>query len=85
MPQRSPLSEIPNLLGGVEEFEANLSVNMWDYDSNGLWWVHTYSIIYIPPGSDSLYFCTTLQNSEGDVPITVYPSIKRINHLVRMN
>ena len=58
------------------EVEPPLLGNVWEVVSGVFWWVHPDDIVTTPPESGSSNFSRTLQNSEGDVPIIVSPSIK---------
>ena len=58
---------------------------MWDYASDGYWWVHIYDVITNPPKSSSLYSSTTLHTSEGDVLIATSMSVNSSACLVGIN
>ena len=81
MPQQhAPVGEIRHYSEG--EVESPLPGNLWVVASNGSWWVHPDAGITTPKYSSSSHFCTTLQTSEGYVPITVYPSINGSGRLI---
>ena len=71
IPWRAPISKMRHSPDGVEVVEAPLLNNLWDYASNGSWWVHTYSVTTTPPKYSSSRFSTTLHTDEGDVLVTV--------------
>ena len=48
--------------------------NLWAWDSNVSRWVHCNFVIHVPSKINS-NFITTFPNPEGEVPITVSPSI----------
>ena len=87
MPQSPLVGKIRYTYDGVEYFEAPLTVpgNVWDYASDGSWWVHSDSVIAIPPKSNYLHLSTTIQTADGYVPITVSLSINGSSCLVIMN
>ena len=87
MPRQSPLENIwcpSDIFEDLESLPPDPG-NLWSYDSNGSWWAHTNSVIAILPETRYSNFSTTLQTYKWDVLITVYPSINRTYHLVRMN
>ena len=48
---------------------------MWDYYSNGSWWVCTDAAICVPPEINT-EFVTTPLTTDVDSPITLYLSVK---------
>ena len=85
MIQCAHVGEILHSPDGVEEVESPLPGILWSYASYGSFRVHTDAIITITPKSKSLHFGTTLQNSYGDVLVTLYPYFSVISHLVEVN
>ena len=84
MPQWcDPVGKIRCTLEG--EVESTLPGNLWVIASDGSLWVYPNVVITSPPRSSSLHFSMTLQNYEGDFPITVYPSVNGSDILVRVD
>ena len=57
----------------VEDVESPTPGTLWDIASNGSSWVHPDTVITTPPNSSPSQVRTSLQNYEGDVPITFPP------------
>ena len=56
---------------------------MGAWDSYGSWWVHSNFVIRVPPEINT-HLITTFTTTEGEVLITVYPSINGSACLVSM-
>ena len=75
VPQRAPVREIRYIYNGVKYVEALPPGTLWAIASDSYRWVHPDGFITTLPYSSPLHFRTTLQNSEGDIAVTFYPSV----------
>ena len=86
MPQQAPVGKILNTSDQVEDVAHPLPgpVNMWEWPSNGSWWVYSNLVICVPPKIKSR-FITTFPTPEGEVPITFSRSINGSASFVSMH
>ena len=86
MPRQAPVVDIRVPSDGDKDSEAPLSgpINMWAWDSNGYWWVHSNSVINVPPEINT-QFVTTFPAPKGELPMTLYPFINGSTLLVSIH